>query len=255
MSNPLTLTPTECEGKAWHPPHTVDFAASTTLMPLHGRELARAAASMPLALVNLSGTWQLMGVCGLAEGHNLFVREGRWLGNYRPEWLSTWPFKVLTQGDKGYVTFERDSGLEAEAGAGEPFFDDQNQMLDEVSKRVDTLKAGFPRHQVTLKAVQALVDAKVVTPWPDSLREQAGVRLEGLCMIDERALANLSDEAFLALRAAQALPIAFALNLSLTQTHLLTRLARINPGHTNAPENLDALFDGDDDEFSFDFDS
>ncbi|WNL40137.1 SapC family protein [Halomonas sp. PAMB 3232] len=255
MSNLLVLNPRECEGKTWHPPVDLDFASSHALLPLHGRELARAAASMPLALIQGAKGWQLVGVCGLAQGHNLFIREGKWLGSYRPEWLSTWPFEIVTQGDRGAVAFDRDSGLEDEHGAGEPFFDDQGEMYPAVSSRVETLKASFTRHRATQKALNALAEAEVLTPWPESLRESASISIEGLYMIDERALAELGDEAFLALRKAQALPIAYALNLSLTQTHLLARLARINPGHVAAPENLDDMFDGDDDEFSFDFDS
>jgi hypothetical protein len=72
-------------------------------------------------------------------------------------------------------------------------------------------------------------------------------------MIDEKAMAQLEDAAFLTLRRAQALPIAYALNLSIPQTHLLARLARLNPGEVAPPENLDELFEGDDD-LSFDFD-
>ncbi|WP_447553428.1 SapC family protein [Vreelandella sp. EE22] len=256
MSNPLVLNPRECEGKTWHPPLDLNFAASHAVMPLHGRELARAAASMPLAAIHANDTWQLVGVCGLAPGHNLFVREGKWLGNYRPEWTATWPFEIQTEGERGYITFERDSGLEDPHGAGEPFFDDQGEMYEAVASRVKTLKAGFTRHRATRKALSALAKAEVLTPWPDSLKESSGMAVEGLYMIDEPALAKLDDAAFLALRQAQALPIAYALNLSLAQTHLLTRLARINPGHVAAPENLDDVFGhDDDDEFSFDFDS
>jgi hypothetical protein len=42
-------------------------------------------------------------------------------------------------------------------------------------------------------------------------------------------------------------------NLSLPQTHLLGRLARLNSGYITAPENLDSFFDNDED-LSFDFD-
>ncbi|MCP1314293.1 MULTISPECIES: SapC family protein [unclassified Halomonas] len=255
MADPLVLNPRECEGKTWHPPHDLAFAASSVLIPLHGRELAKAAASMPLALVEVAGVWQLVGVCGLALGHNLFVREGKWLGSYQPEWLSTWPFEIATRGERGYVTFERESGLEDVHGAGEPFFDDQGQMSPAVASRVEALKASFPRHQATRKAVAALVEAGVVTPWPEALKQSQGVALDGLYMVDEPALAKLDDAAFLELRRLQALPIAYALNLSITQTHLLGRLARLNPGQVATPDNLDSVFGNDDDEFSFDFDS
>lgn len=155
---------------------------------------------------------------------------------------------------KGLVTFERDSGLEDPHGAGEPFFDDEGQMRDAVATRVDALKANRPKQQATQKALKALASAKVITPWPEGLKEPLGMTIEGLYMIDEPAMAQLDDEAFLALRKAQALPIAYALNLSLPQMHLLGRLARLNPGHVSAPASLDEVF-GDDDELGFDFDS
>ena len=51
MSSPLVLSPKECQGKAWHPPVDASFAAQQALLPLHAGELAKAAASMPLALM------------------------------------------------------------------------------------------------------------------------------------------------------------------------------------------------------------
>ncbi|QJQ96035.1 hypothetical protein HIO72_12650 [Halomonas sp. PA5] len=42
------------------------------------------------------------------------------------------------------------------------------------------------------------------------MQEQLGLSIPGLHMIDEKAMAQLDDEAFLALRKAQALPVAYA---------------------------------------------
>lgn len=89
MPNPLVLSPKECQGKTWHPPVDLAFAAEQALLPLHAGELAKAAATMPLALVKEGREWRLVGVCGLETGHNLFIKDGKWLGNYRPAWLST----------------------------------------------------------------------------------------------------------------------------------------------------------------------
>jgi hypothetical protein len=254
MPNPLVVTPKECQGLTWHPPVDLAFAASQPLLPLHAGELAKAAATMPLALVKEGREWRLVGVCGLTPGRNLFIKEGKWLGNYRPQWFATYPFEIVALGEKGIVTFERDSGLLDERGAGEPFFDEQGQMSAAVSARVEALKAAHRKHQATQKALAALARAKVITPWPQAIQEPLGLALDGLHMIDEKALSQLDDETFLALRRAQALPIAYAVNLSIPQTHLLARLARLNPGHVAAPENLDALFGEGDDELSFDFD-
>jgi hypothetical protein len=255
MPNPLVLSPKECQGKTWYPPHDIRFAAGEALIPLHAGELAKAATSMPLALVKEGREWRLVGVCGIESGHNLFIKDGKWLGSYRPVWFASWPFEVIVVGDKGIVTFDRDSGLEDPHGAGEPFFDDAGQMREAVATRVEALKAAHGKHQATQKALKALAKAKVITPWPETLTSQLGLAIDGLHMIDERALAELDDEAFLALRKAQALPIAYALNLSIPQTHLLARLARLNPGSVTAPANLDEVFGSDDEELTFDFDS
>jgi len=105
------------------------------------------------------------------------------------------------------------------------------------------------------KALAALNTAQLIVPWPEHLLASLGMRIPGLHMVDETALAKLDDQAFLNLRSAQALPLAYALNLSLQQAHLLSRLARLNPGTAAVPEDLDTVFGNDDDEFTFDFDS
>ncbi|WP_442488315.1 SapC family protein [Halomonas litopenaei] len=254
MSQPLVLIPKECHGKTWHPPQDLAFAQHRALVPLHAGELAKAAAAMPLAVVKDGREWRLVGVCGLESGHNLFIRQGQWLGHYRPEWLASWPFEIVSVGEKGLVAFDRDSGLLDDGGAGEPFFDDQGQMTEAVATRVEALKVAYRKQQTTHKALKALASAGVLTPWPETLRDQLGLSIEGLHMVDEKALSQLDDEAFLSLRKAQALPIAYALNLSIPQTHLLARLARLNPAQpqVDTPENLDSFFEGDE-ELSFDF--
>ncbi|NWO11396.1 hypothetical protein HLV40_13430 [Chromohalobacter salexigens] len=254
MSTPLVLSPKECQGLTWHPPHDLGFATDKALIPLHAGELAKAAATMPVALLKESHEWRLVGVCGIEPGHNMFIKNGKWLGHYRPEWLSSYPFEIVTVGDKGLVTFDRDSGLLDDDGAGEPYFDEQGQMTEAVATRVEVLKAAHLKQQTTQKALSVLAKAKVITPWPEALKSQLDLSIDGLHMVDERALSQLDDEAFLALRKAQALPIAYAVNLSIPQTHLLARLARLNPGSVAAPESLDDFFEGDE-ELSFDFDS
>jgi hypothetical protein len=83
MSTPLVLSPKECQGKTWHPPLDLSFAASQTLIPLHAGELAKAAASMPIALVKEGREWRLVGVCGIEAGHNLFIK-GQVAGSLSP---------------------------------------------------------------------------------------------------------------------------------------------------------------------------
>nr|WP_295714893.1 SapC family protein [uncultured Halomonas sp.] len=255
MSNPLIVSPKTCQGLSWFPPADVAFAAHQPLIPLHAGELANAAATLPLAVVKEGSAWRMVGVCGLANDQNLFIREGKWLGAYRPHWLSTWPLDIVEMGDKGVVVFDRDSGLLGSGDDhGEAFFNAEGQPSGTLAGMLDSLKANFAKRRATHKALAALNTAGVLVPWPESIGQPLGLSIEGLHMVDEKALANLPDDTFLSLRCTQALPIAYALNLSLAQTHLLSRLARVNTHPGDAPENLDEVF-GEDDDLTFDFDS
>lgn len=90
-------------------------------------------------------------------------------------------------------------------------------------------------------------------PWPTTLVDQVGLKLSGLYCLNEAALAKLSDESFLALRKAQALGIAYGVNMSLQQVHLLMRLQRHNPA-VDSPIEVDVLFGKNgDDTISFNF--
>lgn len=251
MSKPLVISPKECQGLTWQPPADLAFAANQALLPLHAGELAKAASTLPLAIYKEGGEWRLMAVCGLAPGHNLFIREGKWLGNYTPAWLTSWPFYTMQIGDKSIVLFDRESGLLSTDG--EAFFDEHGQPEAATQKAVQALTATAKPRRMTHNALAALSKAGVLVTWPESLREQLSIELEGLHMIDERALSQLEDSAFLALRQQHALPIAYAVNFSIQQAHLLLRLARLNPGTLETPQNLDELFDNDDD-FTFTFD-
>jgi|TARA_A100001518_G_scaffold3542_1_gene3914 hypothetical protein len=258
MTQYLAISPKECQGLAWHPPSDVSFMATQPLVPLHAGELAKAASSMPLALVREGREWKLVGVAGFQPNHNLFIKEGKWVGNYQPQALKTWPFVVINVGEKGIMALDRESGVLAasvdEPGAA-PFFDSHGEPAPALQAVLAILKENHAKQQATQRALAALNTAGVITPWPENLITSLGMQVKGLHMINEQALAQLESDAFLTLRKAQALPIAYALNLSLQQTHLLTRLARLNPGSVAAPENLDELFGEGDDELTFDFDS
>lgn len=226
MPKPLALTPKDCQGKRWRVPADLAHCQYHPIIPLHAGELAKAAASLPLALVRQGAQWQVVSVCGQHTQQNLFIKDGQWLGNYQPVWLATFPFQIMIVGDKGFVTFEQESGMLTEHG-GEPFFDEAGQLTPAVAQCVDVLKATLGLQTATQKALAALHEAKVITPWPEEIKQIAGITIDGLYMVAEKALAQLPDEAFLKLRAAQALPIAYALNFSIQQAHLLHRLARM----------------------------
>lgn len=237
MPKPLALNPADCHGKCWHVPVDITHLQQHALIPLHAGELAKAAASMPLALVKQGAQWQLVAVCGLQPLHNLFIKNGQWLGSHQPVWLCSYPFNMVLVGDKAIATFDQDCGLLDPRGLGEPFFTQANQLTPAVSQRIESLKATLGLQVATQKAITALEQAGLITPWPEPLKDSTGMQIEGLHMVNEKAMAQLPDEAFLPLRKAQALPIAYAVNLSIHQAHLLQRLSRLQGAPTKEPPN------------------
>ncbi|MCD1652494.1 hypothetical protein K8090_15760 [Halomonas meridiana] len=50
MPSPLVLSPKECQEKTWHPPHVLNFVANKDFTVLLAGKIAKAAATMLLAL-------------------------------------------------------------------------------------------------------------------------------------------------------------------------------------------------------------
>lgn len=239
----------------WVPPVDVTHVAGQPLLPIHAGELGVAASTMPLALTQLDGVWQVVAVAGLQPQHNLFVLNGQWLGRYQPRSVATYDFDVQTVGQLSFLRFNLNGKLAASPGqvGAQPLLQADGSLTPAVQAIQDQLQKDAPLLARTQKAVQALADAGVLRPWPESLVEQVGVKLSGLYCLDEAALAKLADSDFLALRNAQALGIAYAVNFSLQQCHLLVRLQQHNPAVDSAAD-VDTLFgEQPDDTIRFDF--
>lgn len=238
MTNPIPVSPVECHGLTWLPPADCSFAFDQPLLTLTAAEMGAAAASMPLALVKRGrpARWELVAVCGLHTDRNLFVDvQGRWMGQYRPQSLNHWPFSMmrLSGRDQALLLFDRDSGLLREDGSGEAFFDEEGKPSAALAQVLEQLKQVEARKAATEATIGSLASAGLLAPWPDNIREQAGITLEGLHCIDEKALVGLDEQAFLVVR--RALPVAYGVNFSLYQTHLLSRLDRLQSGGAAAP--------------------
>lgn len=239
----------------WIPPVNLNHVAGQTLLPLHAGEIALAASTLPLAFTQVDGQWQLVAVTGLQPQHNVFVKEGQWLGRYQPRCITTYDFDLHTLGAATFLRFNLAGKLAAAAGVlgAQPLMQADGSLTSAVQNIQDQLVKDTPLYQRTQTAVQALADAQVLMPWPQPLIEQSGMKLNNLYCLDEAALAKLPDDAFLALRKAQALGIGYGVNMSLQQVHLLVRLQQHNPA-VDSSAQVDTLFgQKGDDTISFNF--
>jgi hypothetical protein len=250
-------------GKKWLRSKTYSFASTNSLVPIVGAELAQATLSMPLAFLEEERRFILVAVLSLVPGRNMMVApDGRWLGRYIPARLRGYPFAIVSKPPTGeaILCVDSESGLVQEGGSGgEDFFDRDGNLSAPLKQIVDFLGQLEHNLKFTETAVSALAEAGVIQPWPIKLKsEQADKTLAGLHRVDEAALKALTDEAFLKVHKAAALPIAYAQMLSTAQFNLFQPLARLQAQLAPAPaamlpESLDSLFGiSSDDTIKFD---
>jgi len=220
-------------GKRWRRPVNFAAAAGDAVVPVVGGELARLALAMPVAFIEQSGRYQLVAALSLTPGHNMFVGpDGRWLGGYIPAFCRSYPFRLLPSQGTGesVLSVDEESALIAEAeSGGEAFFDADGEVSQAVRPILDLLVENERSRKGTEVAVSALAEVGVIRRWPILLKAGEDERtVTGLHRIDEAALNALGDEAFLKLRRAGALPLAYAQLLSMGRLDVFDELARLH---------------------------
>ncbi len=224
------------KGMGWRRFTNHGFAAGTTFAPLADAELGRAALHLPLAFLQQNGRWQLVALLGLMPGQNLFVgQDGRWLGGYVPAFLRSYPFRIGRAENSQDAVFciDEGSGLITESG-GETFFNEDGQ-LSQAASNVWSFMLEVAKGEARLSAgCDRLAEAGVIEPWPLSVREGDSTRqVEGLHRVGEGRLNGLSDEAFLAVRHAGTLSVAYA---QLFSTGHLDKLVELSDARAHAAE-------------------
>ena len=233
MAEFAAVTPESHAKKVWKQVTNYTFAAADTVIPLVGAEISKVVPVMPIGFVKQEAGYQLVGIASLQPGKNLYVApDGKWLGTYIPSTLRTYPFRLLKpeNADKSVLCINEGSGLVVESTEeGNAFFDEQNQITKETEDILNFLSKVEANLLVTERAVNALDDADLITPWEINLMQgEEVVPVEGLFRVDEAALNKLDDEAFLALRKAGGFAIAYAQLLSMNQLSVLERLDQLH---------------------------
>ncbi len=232
MMQLVAITPERHAKKAWKTAPNYAFAAAETVMPLVGAELGKAAPAMPIGFIKQEAGYQLVAIASLQPGQNLYVApDGQWLGAYIPAALRAYPFRLVQpeSAEKSILCINEASGLVVEAAeGGNAFFDDQNQPSPAIQDILKFLAEVERNRAGTQQAVNALADANLITPWLLNLKQgEQIVPVTGLHHVDEAALTKLDDEAFLTLRKAGALVVAYAQLLAMGQLVVLERLGQL----------------------------
>jgi len=248
MARYVPLSRKQHMSKTWTPPDTYAFAAAETVVPAVGLELGMVAASMPMGFVKRGEKFQLVALLSRTAGTNLFIGpDGRWVaGDYVPAHFRCYPFKALQRTGESpgtepklTVCVDEASGAIGDDPGGKALFEADGTPAQSVREMVTFLTALERSQQVTQLATDALAEAALLAPWP--LKAAKGVApIGGVYRIDESLLAALDDAAFLKLRKAGALAVAYAQLLSMPR---LERLAQLEVVRRNLPTGSRTLLD------------
>jgi SapC len=216
--------------KAWKRPAGYPSAAKSNILPVVEVELARLVPTMPLGFVKTADAFELVAITALQPGTNCFVAaDGNWIGAYIPAAVRAYPFHLVKPQDRDekVLCFDNSEGLLCDVGQGEPFFD--GDVLGKATQEMLNLLSGTETSRVvTQRLVDVLQATELIQPWALKLQQgEQTMPVEGLYRIDEAALNALPDDAFLSLRKAGALPLAYAQLFSMNQLAMLPKAARM----------------------------
>lgn len=227
----------------WRAPTNYAFARTSALVPLSVAELPQAVMAFPVGLFRGHDGVFPAAILSLENGSNLYVTpEGRWLARYIPVELRMHPFRLLqNKQDPGkYVLcIDEDSGLIAQSGSGQDFFNPDGSLTDSMQQVLERLSQHERDREATNRACRLLEQQGLVVPWNISIRTSKGDRhIESVCKIDERSLNALSGREFEALRDTGALSLAYCQMISMQNLPVLGKLAEAHDRHARKTEQL-----------------
>lgn len=233
-------------------------AREQLVAPVLLAELPKLVQHFMLGFMPQGERFMAVALLGVEQNQNLYVHpDGRWLGSYVPASLRGYPFNLAPDEQGQRVLCIDAEQLTDASDVGQALFDENGQPSEAVARQVDFQQHCEANRQRTQQAVDALQQAGVLQPWPLEISRgegEAPKKIEGLYRIDEKALNSLEAETYATLQGA---PMALV-HAQLFSAHQLSQLTERAKFHQQSntqevPENLDSVFDSDDD-LTFDFD-
>lgn len=230
----------------WQRPAHYAFAAQDAVAALVAHELPKAMLSAPVAFLATGGGessvgsgFMLVAVQSFQPGKNLLVApDGRWIGGYIPSAYRGYPFTLVAAPDgRQVLCVDEDSGLLGADAApgGEAFFAEASEASPNpsptpspaVAETLNFLNQIASNRPATQAICAVLHKHGLIQPWHLQVPTESGEQtIAGLFRIDEAALNQLGAQAWLELRDAGALPVAYCQLLSMQHVPKLVQLAQ-----------------------------
>lgn len=182
------------------------FASNLHLCSVVLHEFPECSAHYPVVFIKKpdSGQYQPVILLGLTPGENLFVNgQGEWApGAYVPGAFRRYPFALARtpQSDDLVICVDADS-THLNRDKGEPLFTAEGKETEFLSKIRSFLLEMVNSEWMTEKFTAKLMALDLLVPGNLQINTPQGSnRFDGVFLIDEKRLSQLSDEQFLTLR-------------------------------------------------------
>lgn len=209
------------------------YASQTNIIPIVVTELSFASKHYPLVFVaeEKSPAPTLVAMVGLGDNKNLFVdAKGKWrAGVYVPAWVRRYPF-ITVKAEQNREAMAFDSTSKLFSGKNNlPLF--ENDQPTETLKRIVAFQNEFNvAFEQTAAMSRALKEAGVLEPATLTIgsgeKDKPGRNITGFLVVNEAKLRALDAAAIEKLHKANALGIAYAQLLSMSNLRTINSAAK-----------------------------
>ncbi len=205
------------------------FVRGAVTVALTAAEVPAACMEYPCVMARQpDGRWRMLAVTGLKARQNVFVGDvGARLGGYLPLSLSTWPFRLVNDGNEQgrFLVAVQPSALSTTEG--DPLFDASAQESPWLLERLRELTQTDAGMLETSDQLAALDAAGVLSErtFQAVLGDGSDVELHGFLTVDEARLQALPEKTVHELHVSGALALAYLHLLSLRRFRALVARA------------------------------
>ncbi|EGM76795.1 SapC [Rheinheimera sp. A13L] len=197
-------------------------AEKQQIVPVTFQEFVSVGAELPVVFVKNSETGQFESVVLLAfkAGENLMIKDGEWQGHYAPMALRHYPLALTPdpqQSEQLLVALVESSPMVNEF-EGQALFNEDGSDSDYLKAVTESMGEFFRQTEATKSFNKLLADMDLLVSQALTVNiEGKPTEINGIYVINEKKLTELSNEHFYILRQRGLLPAIYAHLMSLQQ--------------------------------------